>query len=305
MTTPPVESPGALPRPTVAIPAGRAAGVLGRGLVDPADPVLAAEDLGLGRGDGCFETLRVLAGEDPGEQRRVQGWDAHLDRLERSCAALELPRPDRAAWAALAAELVASAGSGESALKLMVTRGLPGSGVPTGVATLAPLPASALRQREAGIAVVSLSRGTPADAHADAPWLLGGVKTLSYAVHTAAVREAERRGADDALLVSTDGFALEGPTSSLLWWADGALRTTPAGPTGILTGTTQEALFAAAADEGVRVEAALVPVVDLTAADAAWFASSVRGIVEVISLDGVPLPRLPELTARWRRLAGF
>ncbi|WP_345710569.1 aminotransferase class IV, partial [Kineococcus glutinatus] len=258
--------------------------------------------LGLGRGDGCFETLRVLV-EDGG--RWVHGWDAHLDRFERSAAALDLPRPDRTAWAVLAEELLAAAAPGESALKLVLTRGLPGTGEPTGLATLTPVPAGLLRQREAGISVVTLSRGTPVDAHARAPWLLGGVKTLSYAVHTAALREAGRRGADDALFVSTDGFALEGPTATLLWWARGTLRTTPPGATGILAGTTQEALFAAAAAEGVAVEPALAQVGDLLAADGVWFASSVRGVVEVVSLDGRELPREPGLTADWQRLAGF
>ncbi|GAB7191360.1 aminodeoxychorismate lyase [Kineococcus sp. NUM-3379] len=276
--------------------------MLGRGPVGPATAVLAADDLGLGRGDGCFETLRVLV---TGEGRWVHGWEAHLDRFERSAAAMELPPVDRFAWAALAEQLLAAAAPGESALKLVLTRGLPGAGVPTGVATLTPLPASVAVQRRDGISVVTLSRGTPVDAHAQTPWLLGGVKTLSYAVHTAAVREAARRGADDALFVSTDGYALEGPTSTLLWWADGTLRTTPTGATGILAGTTQEALFAAAAEAGVDVEPALVRVPELLAAGAVWFASSVRGVVEVASLDGRPLARSAELTARWRELAGF
>ena len=74
---------------------------------------------------------------------------------------------------------------------------------------------------------MTLSRGHPADAFTDAPWLLGGVKTLSYVVNVAAVREARRRGADDVVFTSTDGFALDGPTSGLLVARDGSCSARP------------------------------------------------------------------------------
>ena len=45
----------------------------------------------------------------------------------------------------------------------------------------------------------------------DAPWLLGGAKTLSYAVNMASQRWAQSIGAQDVLWVSADGFALEAP----------------------------------------------------------------------------------------------
>src|SRR5690625_3744673 len=64
--------------------------------------------------------------------------------------------------------------------------------------------------------VVTLDRGLASTVVDTSPWLLPGAKTLSYAVNMAATREAVRRGAEDVLFVSTDGYALEGPTSTLL-----------------------------------------------------------------------------------------
>ena len=65
--------------------------------------------------------------------------------------------------------------------------------------------------------MVTASLGLPAELRGDAPWLLGGAKTLSYAVNMASQRWAQPAGADDVLWVSTDGYALEAPTSTLVW----------------------------------------------------------------------------------------
>ena len=58
-------------------------GILGVGLVDPAAPLLRADDLGVLRGDGCFETVRVRP------DGALDDLDLHLDRLARSEAALD------------------------------------------------------------------------------------------------------------------------------------------------------------------------------------------------------------------------
>ncbi|WP_341856930.1 aminotransferase class IV [Brachybacterium sp. GPGPB12] len=58
----------------------------------------------------------------------------------------------------------------------------------------------------------------------------------------AAVREAKRRGAADVLFVSSDGYALEGPTSTLLVRRGDTFLTTPASA-GVLAGTAVATLF--------------------------------------------------------------
>src|SRR5690606_11758791 len=144
-------------------------------------------------------------------------------------------------------------------------------------------------------------RGHRADAFTDVPWLLGGVKTLSYAINVAAGREAARRGADDVLFVSSDGFAREAPRAALIWRAGAALRTTPHEGTGVLASITQSAVFAAAEADGVATSYELCTIDDLLCADGAWLASSGRLIAPVLTLDGQPLHTDADWNARvWR-----
>lgn len=189
-------------------------------------------------------------------------------------------------------------------MKLLLTRG-PQDGSPSGYAAIAPLPADYARLRRDGITAITLARGYAADAFVDAPWLLGGVKTLSYAVNMAAHREAVRRNADEVIFTSADGFVLEAPTGTVVWSVGRTLHTTPTGSTGILGGTTQQRLFGRASAAGWRTEYTLAGMEQLHAADVVWVMSSVRGPVDVVDLDGSKRERRPTIDAEIRRLAGF
>ena len=183
--------------------------MLGTGLIDPGTPVVRIDDAGLTRGDGCFEGCRLRLGPDGVPV--VDKLDAHLARMTRSAAALGIPF-DEPAWRSLVAQAVSAwTGPGEAAVKLLLTRGAP-DGPPAGFVAIGPVPADYARLRRDGLSVVTLPRGYGSAAFAEAPWLLGGVKSLSYAINMAAQREATRRGADDALFVSADGLVLESPT---------------------------------------------------------------------------------------------
>jgi 4-amino-4-deoxychorismate lyase len=270
--------------------------VLGRGVVDAASPIVRADDAGLTRGDGCFEGCRLHNGV-------IDNLDAHLARMTRSAGALQIPF-DAQEWRSLAAAAVAAWRlPGEATVKLLITRGV--DGVPTGFVAITPVAPDTLRARREGVRVITLERGWASDTFAGTPWLLGGVKTLSYAVNMAAQREAVHRGADDALFVSTDGIVLESPTSTAVWARGRTLHTTPTGASGILPGTTQQLLFARAAAAGWATAETLARVDDLHAADALWLVSSVRGPVEVVELDGKTRERMPELDAQLRALVDF
>jgi 4-amino-4-deoxychorismate lyase len=276
--------------------------LLGVGEVDPSAPVVRADDDGLTRGDGCFEGCRLVTTVDGAS--RVDKLDAHLGRMARSAAALDLPF-DAEDWQELVGHaMTVWRDPGEWAMKLVLTRG-PAAGRPTGFLTISDLPPHYARQRHEGLRVVTLSRGTSTDAFAAAPWLLGGVKTVSYAVNMAAQREAGRRGCDDAIFVTADGAVLESTVSSVVWSTGRRLHTTPLGGTGILGGTTQHLLFERASRAGWECVSQPAVVADLHAADVLWLIGSVRGPVDVVELDGTPRARRPEIDAQVRALAGF
>jgi 4-amino-4-deoxychorismate lyase len=245
---------------------------------DPDAPLVHVLDLGVTRGDGVFETLGVGGG-------RAQAVDAHLARLARSAAMLELPEPDAVAWRAAAIAVADRlADHAEAFVKLVYTRGVEGSGQPTGWVLGSPSPDHWAARRD-GIGVTVLDRGLPHDSASRLPWLLQGAKTLSYAVNMAAVREAKRRGFDDALFVSSDGYLLEGPTSSLLLKRGDRLLT-PSTSLGILAGTTQAEAFRFARSQGLTTSYELLPREALDDADALWLLSSVRNAAPIRQVDG-------------------
>jgi 4-amino-4-deoxychorismate lyase len=189
----------------------------------------------------------------------------------------------------------------------MITRGLESSplGPATGIVTVTPIADRVLDQRRNGVSVVTLGRGTASDAYAAAPWLLGGVKTLSYGINVAAGRVAAEQGADDVIFTSTDNYILEGPTSAVVWASGECLHTTPPGGTGILASITQRALFEAAARAGLETAYTLGSPDELNRADGVWLVSSGRGVARVHTLDGQPLRLTPGLSERIASLAGF
>ena len=277
----------------------RVLAVLGTGLVPADTPILRGDDLGVVRGDGIFETMHVRGG-------RAWLLDEHLARMARSAARLDLALPSAAALAKLVEETAAAwPAEVEGALRLVCTRGPEdGAGV-TVFATAFAVPEGNVRARRDGLRVVTATLGFPARLRPDAPWLLGGAKTLSYAMNMASLRWAKSVGADDVLWVSSDGFALEAPTATLVWLDGTTLRTVPAAGTGILAGTTAAHLLDHAASLELSAEEGLIAAADLATTGGAWLTSSVRGIAAVRTLDGTPLPYDAALTDRIRTLLGF
>ena len=275
--------------------------VMGRGVLPRDTPLLIADDLGFTRGDGCFDAARVTIVDG---RTVVDHLERHLARFARSAAALELPAPNEDAWRELISVALAEwSGPGEAVLKLLLTRG-PEHAASDVTALLTVTGAPDASRARLGVRGATLSRGYPSDAFAAAPWLLGGVKTLSYAVNVAAKREAVRRDVDEIVFTSSDGFLLEGPTTGLLVAADDQLWTTPLGATGVLESVTIDVIMDAARAEGVGTTDALFRPADLPGTDGAWLVSAVRGVLPLLELDGVPLPHDPALTAHLAAAAG-
>lgn len=253
-------------------------------LADPAAPLLRADDPGVLRGESVFETVRVAGG-------RPAFLDRHLARLGRSAARLELDLPD--GWAALCALAVGAWPGQDAVLRLVCSR------AGTAYALVTAVPEETVCGREQGVRAVTLTLGVPAALRQDAPWLLGGVKSTSYAVNMAALREARARGAEEVVLVSSDGEVLEAPTATVGWVRDGTLVTPPPPGTGILPGTTMEVVLELCAGLGIDSTVRRGRVEELLGADEVLLTGSVRGVAPVVALDGRELGTGP-VTARLR-----
>lgn len=256
-------------------------------VVDAAAPALSVGELSTQRGDGVFESIGVV---DAYAQEVVP----HLERLANSARICDLPAPNQEQWRQAVAVAAAECPEGEWVIKLILSRGVEHGPTPTAWVTAAPA-SDFSAVRASGVAVVTLDRGYSLDIAERAPWLLLGAKTLSYAVNMAALREAHRRGADDAVFLSSDGYVLEAPTASLIL-RFGERFITPEPTGGILHGTTQLSVFEHLEGRGFETGYARIPATDLARADAAWLVSSVRLAVPVTAVDAQPLPVDPSLT---------
>jgi 4-amino-4-deoxychorismate lyase len=259
----------------------RAVAVAGRGLVDPEEPVFAANDEALLRGRSVFETARVYGG-------RPFRLDEHLARFAASAERLRLPAPDADECRRLA-ELVIGAcgGEGDVALRLSWTGR-------TLVATGGPVDPELEAQRARGIrlAVVHWSTGA-----------LASAKSTSYAENMGAQDAAIAAGADDALLVSHDGTVLEAPTANV-FWREGDRLLTPSLDLPILAGVTRAALLEIG---GYETEEGVFPLPRLLEADEVFICSSIREVMPVAAVDGTTFelgPAARELQHELRRLAG-
>jgi 4-amino-4-deoxychorismate lyase len=239
-------------------------------------PLIRPDDLGVLRGEGVFETLRAFGGH-------AFQLPAHLDRMAASAERIAMTLPSRDALETLAACALESFGPSDGSLRLVVTKGPDGHPEAGAAYALAsPVSAASAAARENGVRAVSLALGVPSELRGDASWLLGGVKSTSYAAAMAALRTAAGQGAEDVVYVSGDGEVLEAPTANVVAVLDGATVTPPEGDVGILPGTTV-GFF------GPAIERRRLQLEDLRRADEVLLLSSVRGVVPVLELDGQPV----------------
>lgn len=198
-------------------------------LVDAADARVSVLDHGFTVADGVFETLKVTDGVAFALSR-------HLDRLERSAAAMRLPVVDRGrVAAAVHATVEANLPELGELGRLRITytageaplgsdRGEAGPTLVVAVSPMKPWPESA------AVVTVTWPRNERSP--------LAGVKSTSYAENVLALSQAHEHGAGEALMADTRGRLCEGTGSNVFVVLDGRL-VTPTLETGCLPGVTR------------------------------------------------------------------
>lgn len=204
----------------------------------PSDGRVPVTDSSVLRGDGCFEVLKSYDG-------KPFGLSQHLDRLEMSASALEIDLPERDRLVSWIQEVASELGS--CAVRVVVTRGgsVPGVDDPSQVIVFA----HTWELDDAPARLLPVEAPWHA---AGEDWALAGAKVISYAPNLSASRQAQREGFTDALLMTSDGRILEGPTFSIAWVVGDRLET-PTVDLGILDSITRRLVLDVARDLGIEV----------------------------------------------------
>ncbi len=231
------------------------------------------DDRGLLLGDGLFETVLAVDG-------RLVGLAAHLARMTAGCAVLGLPPLDHALAARLMGEALAATSAPRAAVRLTLTAGSGGRGLDRPDAPEPRLFATAAASHPppgpARLITSSVRRneGSPA----------ARLKTLAYLDNVLARVQARERGADEALMLNSQGQAACAAAANVFWVREGRLYT-PALDCGVLAGTMRARVLAAAARIGVEAAQVHAPGELLAGAEAVFLTNSLIGVRPVSSLD--------------------
>jgi aminodeoxychorismate lyase len=251
-----------------------------------ADAVVPLNDRGLLLGDGLFETLRVANGK---AFRCAQ----HLERLVRGADFLKIKLPFAPREIQKFAEqLIAQNELTEAILRVTVTRGAgargystKNSGAPTFAMTLHPLPPQNADEPLQWSLITSSFRIPASDA-------LAAVKTTSKILNVLARAEAEEKGADEALLLNTNGEVAETAGGNIFWIYQDRVCTVPSGR-GVLPGITRAVVLEICQSLGLTTNKCVIKPEMLRNADGIFVTQSALGIIPVAAFDGQPVAPSP------------
>jgi aminodeoxychorismate lyase len=246
--------------------------------------LISVFDRGFLYGDGLFETLRVRAG-------KPFRWQQHLGRLQQGGEFLKIRLPfNPQDLHKAAARLIEENNAPESILRISLSRGIgvrgyspKGADQPVLVMSLHPAPAHDPNNPARWQLITSSFRLPAGDS-------LACFKTCNKLPQILARAEAEAQGADEALLLNTDGAVAEAASSNL-FWIDGQVVCTPPLAAGILSGVTRAVTLELCNGLGIQTQERNIIREALQQVDGIFLTLSSLGIVEASELDHQPLRR--------------
>jgi aminodeoxychorismate lyase len=248
--------------------------------------VVPVTDRGLLYGDGLFETMRVYNGKP---FRMAQ----HLERMVRGADFLKIKLPfTPKELQQFAEQLVGKNEMPDSILRVTLTRG-------PGQRGYSP------KGADKPNIVMTLDQAPPLDSASPPCWSLvtssfhipssdplAAFKTTSKLIQVAARAEAEAKGADEALLVNTNGEVAETAGGNLFWVYHDKICTTPTGR-GALPGITRAVALEICQVLGLPTNKRVIKSEALRNSEGIFLTQSALGVVCITSLDGMPVPHSP------------
>jgi branched-chain amino acid aminotransferase len=271
---------------------------------DRATATISVYDHGLLYGDGVFEGIRVYGG-------KIFKLSEHLDRLYDSAKAiwLTIPMP-KDEMVSVTEEAVRRSGIAEAYIRHIVTRGVGDLGLdprkcpkPSVIIIVDTIRLFPEEVYETGLRVVTA--GTPIP-HRES--LSPRVKSLNYLAHILAKIEGIHSGADEVLMLDSEGHVAEGSGQNIFVVKDGAIRT-PAPYAGILRGVTRDVVIELGRKAGYDVQETMLNRYDVYTADEAFFTGTASELIAIRQVDGrtigsgKPGPVTRDLRSRFQALA--
>jgi branched-chain amino acid aminotransferase len=261
-------------------------------------------DHGLLYGDGVFEGIRVYGG-------KIFKLSEHIDRLYDSAKAiwLTIPMP-KDEMVSVTEEAVRRSGIAEAYIRHIITRGVGDLGLdprkcpkPSIIIIVDTIRLFPEEVYETGLQVVTA--GTPIP-HREA--LSPRVKSLNYLAHILAKIEGIHSGADEVLMLDSEGHVAEGSGQNIFVVKNGVIRT-PAAYAGILKGVTRDVVIELAREAGYDMQETMLNRYDVYTADEAFFTGTASELIAIRQVDGrtigngKPGPVTRDLRSRFQALA--
>ena len=250
--------------------------------VPEAQAVVPVNDRGFMYGDGLYETVRVCKGKP---FRMAQ----HLERMVRGAEYLKIKLPfTPRELQQFAEQLVAKNEMPECVLRVTLTRGPgergyspEGADTPNVVITLHQAPPLDPANPQCWSLVTSSFHVLASDP-------LASFKTTSKLTQVAARAEAKAKGADEALLVNSNGEVAETAGANLFWIYHDKICTTPTGR-GALPGITRAVVLEICQVLALPTNKRVIKPEALKNSEGIFLSQSALGIVAVSSLDEEPV----------------
>ncbi len=244
-------------------------------------PAIGIEDRGYQFADGVYEVIKVVSS-------RARDLERHLDRLERSLAALDIVAPmSRGALRAVLSETLRRNRLRDALLYIQVTRGsaprnhlFPKDAKPMLAVTVRRPTWPSAAERDEGVKVIT----TP-----DLRWGRCDIKSISLLANVLARQQAAAAGCREAWLVDAHDTVTEGSASNA-YIVDqaGRLVTHPLGPR-ILGGITRSVVLELAREHGIEVVERPFTLEEAHSAREAALSSTSSWLLPVVAIDGAPV----------------
>ncbi|ELZ86607.1 branched-chain amino acid aminotransferase [Haloferax elongans ATCC BAA-1513] len=265
------------------------------GDIVPADEAsIPVTDRGFLYGDAAFETLRAYGGD-------VFHWEAHADRLAETCDVLGMDHGlSDADLRSRIDETLAANDLEDAYVRLSITRGSqPGRLTPAEevdprvVVIVEPLPRGGRGSEPVwdGPATAQTVRTRRISDRA----LPARAKTHNYLNGILARTELRVTGADEALMLDSEGYVTEGATSNLFFVADDALCT-PSLDGPVLPGITRRVVLDLAREEGIPIRERRFTPDEVRDANEAFLTNSTWELRPVETVDGITIGDGPVTT---------